>query len=187
MQRVVVLGLVVLGGCERSLGDLLTLDIGKTRPIKYATFHGFEYFDYALTTTEGYRSCHLVWAVTGSSHRIPKNCVGCKFVFDVELQYDAGPYQGDSYASDTVCTALKEDISLYRYAYSARYESLLVSDSVYSYLHWLDATWAEEEGTGNVTLTYSGGVKDERMADHGDAYAGYYYTYYWYGKLYPKP
>ena len=181
-----VLGWVLLGGCERT-PNLGSLGIGKTRPIKYQTFHGFEYFDYAYTTTEGYRNCHLVWAVTGESKRIPKACVGCQFVFDVELLYDSGPYEGESYSSSTACTLLQEDSSQYRYAYSGRYNALLVSDSLYNYLQWVDATWDKDDETGNATLTYSGGIQDVEMSPYGEVYAGYYYTYYWYGKLYVQP
>lgn len=172
------MGLWLLGGCDGFLGDLLT-----KRPNRYKEIYGFESFDYAYTTEAGIENCHLVWAVTGQSRSIPDNCVGCTFVFDVELLYDAGPYEGESHYTDTTCSSLAQDIGGYTYAYSRRYDALLVSyDDVY-YLQWLEASWEVDEDRQGGRLTYGGGVRDSALSALGDPYVGYYYTYYWYGSI----
>ena len=178
MRRVCLAATMVLTGCTSWLDTLLS-----TRANPYDHVVGYETFSFAYAGTPGELDCQLVWAVTGEPARIPENCVGCEFVFDVQLAYDAGPQRGASFDDSGVCADLAKSTGSYRYAYSKRYDALLVSyDAVY-YLQWLDATWEPHEDKDGGRLTYGGGVRDVDLSAYDTSYAGYYYTYYWYGVI----
>jgi hypothetical protein len=175
MQRWAVL--VMLTGCSETFWDLSK----KRNP--YAVASGYETFDYRYGAADGDLDCHLVWAVLGEKTPIPNTCVGCEFVFDVRLLYEAGPYKGQSIDPDGLCADLANDQLDYKYAYSRRYGTLMISYGEVYYLQWLDAEWTESDDGESGVLVYGGGVRDVDLSSYGDVYAGYYYTYYWYGRL----
>lgn len=202
MRRAALLtGTLLLGpGCS---ADWLR-DILLTKRHPYEQIYGYERFEYAFNVPDDEKryeenlDCYLVWAVTGTPRTIPETCVGCEFVFDVELLYDAGPYAGTSWGGGAgePCEDLAGDGYGYTYGYSKRYEALMVSYGDVYYLQWLKAAWIPDEDDDDRkpsgTLVYGDGVRNVDLygydlGDNPENYMenGYYkhYTYYWYGVL----
>lgn len=195
-----MVGMMLLGpGCSSLLRDIFL-----TKQNRYSQLYGYETFEYAFSVPDDEKryeenlDCYLIWAVTGAPLLIPETCVGCEFVFSVDLLYDAGPYEGMSWGGGEgeACADLAASASGYTYGYSSRYEALMVSYNDVYYLQWLSAQWYPDEDDDrnkpSGTLVYGDGVRNVDLygydfGDDPEAYMedGYYkhYTYYWYGRL----
>ena len=155
----------LLPGCQWLFGSGL-----RYTDNPYTSYSGYETFVYGFGDV-GVVDCDMIWAVSGAAVAIPETCVSCDFNFVVTRAYDAGPYAGQSAASEA-CSDLAVSDS-FTYAYSEAYGSILLGYYDY-YVPWLPATFEPP------TFTYGGGVVDYEMSEYG--YAGVYYTYYWAGQ-----
>ena len=113
----------------------------------------------------------MVWWSDGTPVS-PHSCVGCEFVFEVDLEFDDWAYSND----DGSCTDLATDAT-YTYGYTDDYYGygpmVLFYYNSYYYA-WAYASFSSDD------FTYVNGIKDYPY-DYGGVYPDYYYTYYWYG------
>jgi hypothetical protein len=133
-------------------------------------YSGWETFEYSAGSSFGARDCELYWDAEGEPWDDVGGCVGCEFVFDIDMSFDSA-----ASTDNGTCASLMVDSS-YTYGYTDDYNGYGAYLMYYSSYYGTFQAWGNASLVG-ATLEYSYGYED------WDYYGtGTYYTYIWAGE-----